>query len=127
MCRRGAKKLVTVPILGGARKLVTVPILWCSLAAAGDLPPITDPTAPPDTVAPAAQHGASSFLLYSTHVAASSRSAVINNQVVAIGSRIDGAVVTSIEKGQVSLSRGSETIVLRLLLLPVKRPAKDAG
>jgi hypothetical protein len=47
--------------------------------------------------------------------------------VVVIGSRIDGAVVTAIEQGRVTLRRGAETIVLRLLLPPVKRAAKDAG
>jgi hypothetical protein len=52
---------------------------------------------------------------------------VISNRAVVIGSRIDGAVVTAIEPGQVTLARGSESIVLRLLLPPVKRPAKDAG
>jgi hypothetical protein len=65
-------------------------------------------------------------LLHSTHVASSSRTAVINNQVVSIGGRIDGAIVTAIEQGQVTLARGSESIVLRLLLPTVKRPAKDS-
>ena len=105
---------------------------FASASAAAESPPITDPTAPPpeSVIASTAQGAAAKeelLLLYSTHVAASSRSAVINNQVVVVGSRIDGAVVTSIEKGQVALTRGPESIVLRLILPPVKRHAKDAG
>jgi hypothetical protein len=105
--------------------------VFCA-AAMADRPAVTDPTAPPYKVAIGSatrpvQARDEPLLLHSTHVARSSRSAVINSQVVAIGSRIDGAVVTAIEQGRVTLNRGSESIVLRLILPPVKRPAKDAG
>lgn len=105
--------------------------LFCSFSAAAERPPVTDPTAPPHSVAtPAGRSNAGTsapLLLHSTRIADSNRSAVISNRAVVIGSRIDGAVVTAIEPGQVTLARGSESIVLRLLLPPVKRPAKDAG
>jgi len=110
--------------------LLLAAFLSCSLPAGAERPPVTDPTAPPYSVAtPAARSNAGTslpLLLHSTRIAYSSRSAVISNRSVVIGSRIDGAVVTKIEQGQVTLARGSETIVLRLLLPPVKRPAKDA-
>jgi hypothetical protein len=102
--------------------------LWIATALAADLPPVTDPTAPPYEVPSGiVQESGEPLLLRSTHVSADSRSAVINDHVVVIGSRIDGAVVTAIEQGRVTLRRGAETIVLRLLLPPVKRAAKDAG
>jgi len=111
--------------------LFMIALLLCSLSAAAERPPVTDPTEPPHRMAtPAAWSNAGTsvpLLLYSTRVADSSRSAVINSQAVVIGSRIEGAVVTAIEQGHVTLARGSESIVLRLLLPPVKRPAKDAG
>ena len=105
--------------------------LFCSFSAGAERPPVTDPTAPPHSVAtPAARSNAGTsapLLLHSTRISDTKRSAVISNRAVVIGSRIDGAVVTAIEPGQVTLARGSESIVLRLLLPPVKRPAKDAG
>lgn len=88
--------------------------------------PVTDPTRPPQTVSGVkAMSAFDSLLLYSTHVSATRKSAVINNQVVTTGSRIAGAMVTDIEQGRVSLRRGSEVIVLQLFPSPIKRPAKD--
>ena len=111
-----------------ARSLLGTAALWLGAAMAADAPPVTDPTAPPYQAAGGpAQSSGEPLLLRSTHVSLRSRSAVINDRVVAIGSRIDGAVVTAIEQGRVTLRRDSETIVLELLLLPVKRAAKDAG
>ncbi|MEX2126370.1 MAG: hypothetical protein WD795_20925 [Woeseia sp.] len=112
--------------------LLATALIGCTAAMAADRPPVTDPTAPPHKAAIRSAAGAvhsrdEVLLLHSTHVSPSTRSAVINNQVVVIGSRIDGAVVTAIEQGRVTLDRNSESIVLRLILPPVKRPAKDAG
>lgn len=102
-------------------------VLWNAAAMAADLPPVTDPTTPPYQAASGSVESShQTLLLHSTHVSPDSQSAVINNQVVAIGSRIDGAVVIAIEQGRVTLRRGAESIVLKLLLPPVKRPAKDA-
>jgi hypothetical protein len=119
----------------GASRLVCLLLAMTAFASASAVagePAVTDPTAPPHrsvivSTAEAATAKEEFLLLHSTKVAASSRSAVINNHVVAVGSRIDGAVVTSIEQGQVTLTRGPESIVLRLILPPVKRHAKDAG
>jgi len=113
-----------------ASALLATALFWFGVSAAGDRTRVTDPTAPPyRTMSEAYQSpaGDKPLLLYSTQVATSSRSAVVNNQVVAVGSYIDGAVVTAIEQGQVTLTRGTEAIVLRLLLPSVKRPAKDGG
>jgi hypothetical protein len=55
------------------------------------------------------------------------RSAVINDQVVTVGSHIGGAVVTAIEPGRVTLKRGADAIVLQLLTTPVKRPARNSS
>jgi hypothetical protein len=101
---------------------------WIATALAADPPPVTDPTAPPYEIpSETVQASGSPLLLQSTHVSRDSRSAVINDRVVAVGSRIDGAVVTAIEQGRVTLRRDAETIVLTLLLPPVKRAAKDSG
>jgi hypothetical protein len=113
---------------GGHRFLVllTCGIASLPLATFAEGLPVTDPTRPPQTLpAVKAMSALDSLLLYSTHVSATRKSAVINNQVVTTGSRIAGAVVTDIVQGRVSLRRGSEVIVLQLFPSPIKRPAKD--
>lgn len=117
-----------LPVKRGRALLVTG-LCCCAFAGADEQPPVTDPTEPPHMSAGRALGStpAEPLLLHSTHVAASSRSAVVNRKVVAVGSRINGAVVTAIEPGLVTLRRGSESISLRLELPPVKNPAKDEG
>jgi hypothetical protein len=113
-----------------SRLVPAAAVCWIAAALAADPPPVTDPTAPPYEIRseiPSATVQGSPLLLQSTHVSRSSRSAVINDRVVAVGSRIDGAVVTAIEQGRVTLRRDAESIVLTLLLPPVKRAAKDSG
>lgn len=112
---------------GRAARFFATALLWSAAAMAADLPPVTDPTAPPyEAKGESIESSDETLLLYSTHVSPESQSAVVNNQVVTIGSRIEGAIVTGIEQGRVTLRRGAESIVLKLLLPPVKRPAKDA-
>lgn len=99
-----------------------------ALAAAETLPPVTDPTQPPYAgAARAAGHGALKWRLESTRVSADKRSAVINGRVVTIGSRVAGALVTSIEPGRVRLRGDSTTYVLTLLLPAVKSTAQDSS
>lgn len=106
-------------------------LLACSVAllpltAVADGLPVTDPTRPPQKLSAVKVVSAlDKLLLYSTHVSATRKSAVINNQVVTTGSRIAGAMVTDIMQGRVLLRRGSEVIVLQLFPSPIKRPAKD--
>lgn len=93
--------------------------------AAEDLP-ITDPTRPPyGLTALSAKPVHGNLLLYSTQVSDSKRTAVVNQQVVKVGSRIAGAVVTGIEPGRVTLRRDSQTIVLELIETPVRRDSED--
>ena len=88
--------------------------------------PITDPTRPPyGLTAMSAKPVHGNLLLYSTQVSDSKRTAVVNQHVVTVGSRIAGALVTGIEPGRVTLRRNSETIVLTLIKTPVRRDSKD--
>lgn len=88
--------------------------------------PITDPTRQPHgTTAPPAKPVHGKLLLYSTQISDSKRTAVVNRQVVEVGSRVAGAVVAGIEPGRVILRRDSETIVLKLIETPVRRDSED--
>ena len=93
---------------------------------AADELPITDPTQPPRGLTATSAKAAHGLLLYSTKVSDSKRTAVVNERVVTVGSRIAGAVVTGIEPGRVVLRRDSETIVLELIITPVRRDTEDA-
>ena len=97
-----------------------------SAGLAADTLPITDPTQPPyGLAAGSAKPQHDNLLLYSTQVSDSKRTAVVNQRVVTVGSQIGGAVVTAIEQGRVTLRRGADTIVLRLIKTPVRRDSKD--
>ena len=98
--------------------------LFSAGLAADDLP-ITDPTEPPRDMRPTSAKAAHGLLLYSTQVSDSKRTAVVNQRVVSVGSRVAGAVVTGIEPGRVTLRRDSVTIVLELFKTPVRRDSKD--
>ncbi len=107
--------------------ITDMPIIDLPIA---DLPiadlPITDPTRPPHgTTAPPAKPVHGKLLLYSTQISDSKRTAVVNRQVVEVGSRVAGAVVAGIEPGRVILRRDSETIVLKLIETPVRRDSED--
>ena len=98
-----------------------------SAGLTADTLPITDPTKPPyglSAMSAKPQHD--NLLLYSTQVSDSKRTAVVNQRVVTVGSRVAGAVVVTIEQGRVTLRRGAETIVLRLIKTPVRRDSKDS-
>lgn len=105
-----------------------VAVLCSTLSSAGlaaDDLPVTDPTEPPRDMRPMSAKTTQGLLLYSTQVSASKRTAVVNQRVVSVGSRITGAVVTGIEPGRVTLRRDSVTIVLELINTPVRRDSKD--
>ena len=105
--------------------------LSCALAipAAADEPPVRDPTRPPFPTGArwVSKTQDPGLLLLSTAVSQNGRSAVINGEVVTVGSHIGGAVVTDIEQGRVTLKRGADAIVLQLFTPPVKRPARDSS
>lgn len=109
------------------RQLATVLCgAFFSAGLAAETLPITDPTKPPyGLAAVSAKPQHNNLLLYSTQVSDSKRTAVVNQRVVTVGSRVAGAVVVAIEQGRVTLRRGAETIVLRLIKTPVRRDSKD--
>ena len=90
-------------------------------------PAVTDPTQPPALVsAPvAAAASAAGMRLYSTRVSDEGWVALINDRIVSVGSRINGAEVVSIEPGIVRLRRGDDTLTLQLEWPGVKSPVKS--
>lgn len=103
-------------------------VILLSGAVLADELPVRDPTRPPSAGKQSVPTGRSdSLLLVSTSVSDGRGSAVINEEVVTVGSRIGGAVVTAIEPGRVTLARGSETILLQLFTPPVKKPARESS
>lgn len=105
--------------------LVLAAVLGCAARASAQ-PPVTDPTAPPDrSVAGRVDTTRPPLLLQSTSVSLTSRSAVINSEIVTVGAVIEGARVMSIEPGTVTLRTGTETTVLRLIRAPIKQPSRQ--
>lgn len=98
-------------------------------ALAADELPVRDPTRPPIAAGKdwATKQPVEGLRLRSTAVSDGGRSAVINDEVVTVGSVIGGAVVTGIEQGRVTLRRGADAIVLKLFTPAVKRPAGDSS
>lgn len=90
---------------------------------AADEPPVRDPTRPPYSPAVGSKQAGDRLRLVSTSISSSNRSAVIGDQVVGIGSRIGDAVVTTIDPGRVTITRGSQRVVLRLYPRTVKETA----
>lgn len=100
-------------------------LLTAALAAMAAEPPVRDPTrAPGAGGARLDPLSGMAWVLRSTHVSSTARSAVINDSIVAPGSRVNGAEVIAIDPGRVQLRRGKELITLRLQLPYVKRPAE---
>jgi len=80
---------------------------------------LQDPTRPPSHrfmgQMPAGTKAAPSWVLSQTLIAPQRRMATINGKNVAIGEKIAGAQVLSIEPTRVSLRKGKKDIVLMLL------------
>lgn len=90
-------------------------------------PALRDPTRPPDlrpARAPASKAD-SRLRLSSTLVSGERRTAIINGRIVAVGDRIQGARLLSIEPGRVRLRRQGREITLRLLAQNVKKPSRN--
>ena len=91
---------------------------------------LEDPTRPPaqaaavTTQSPAAAGNGPRWTLTSTLVSPSRRTAVINDQVVAVGDRVDGALVADIQVDSVRLRSGGREVTLTLLKTNVKQPSK---
>lgn len=111
------ERTVTAATAAGALLLGAA---WASAAE----PEISDPTLAPlvatsgETVVVDAK-----WQLQATRVSAGSRSAVIDDRIVTVGSRIDGAEVVSIEAGRVNLRRGTRITSIELELPAVKQPS----
>ena len=97
--------------------------------------PLADPTAPPGRViksraavpATLSPTNTPAWVLVSTLIAPHRRSAVINQQVVAVGERVEGAVVTEITSTSVTLRFENQDIVLRLKDYRIKQPTRNEG
>ena len=107
-------------------KLRTIGVALGSAAFAGSLaiaaaeqPALTDPTRPPNASgAPGAEGEAPAGLsgqLQSVLIAPGRRIAVINGQSVSVGSKFGDATVTRIVETEVTLKRGDDVEVLKLL------------
>lgn len=84
---------------------------------------IRDPMRPPAdaVVQPAA---ATDWTLYSTAVSGDQRTAIINGQVVTVGSTVGGARVLAIRSGAVRLATAQGEITLRLPVFEIKQGAR---
>jgi MSHA biogenesis protein MshK len=88
---------------------------------------VRDPTRPPQSVQstePAAEPARREYVLQSTRVSGELRSAVINNQVVRVGDRVEGARVLSVDLARARLRDPRGEFTIRLALPQVTRPAR---
>jgi len=106
-------------------------LIFVIVSAMPTLAALEDPTRPPaqaaavTTQSPAAAAGnGPRWTLTSTLVSPSRRTAVINDQVVAVGDRVDGALVADIQADSVRLRAGGREVTLTLLKTNVKQPSK---
>lgn len=91
---------------------------------------MNDPTRPPDAKSTTVSSGSAKqakgprWVLSSTLVSPGRRSAVINDQVVVKGDKVDGALVLAIEPNQVRLRAQGRELILVMLNTDLKRPAR---
>jgi hypothetical protein len=97
-------------------------LLVCSFAAGA----LEDPMRPPMAAATARKAGPvePEFSLTSTWISRDRRSAVVNGKTVSVGDRVDDAEVLEILPTQVRLQQRDHELVVRLLPVSVKTPAK---
>ncbi len=92
--------------------------------------PLGDPTRPP-TAQPVKVHKAvhkqTHWMLNSTLVSAQRRTAVINDRVVSVGEKINGARVVEILPMKVRLRYNGRDITLVLLKKSIKRPSRSGS
>ena len=105
-------------------------VIVCVLVPAAQAGEVRDPTRPPQAAAPTNQTAAPArrdYVLQSTRISGDLRSAVINGQVVAVGDRVDGARVLSVEPGEARLRDELGAFTLRLDLPRITRPARHSS
>jgi MSHA biogenesis protein MshK len=91
--------------------------------------PLSDPTRPPVGVVGSAGQSAPKTLkwkLTSTLISRQRRVAVINDQVVRVGQKIDGAVLVAVEPGSALLHHAGQKIQLKLVAGTVKQAVEPA-
>jgi MSHA biogenesis protein MshK len=106
-----------------SRHVLIAALLWLPLAAGA----LDDPMRPPTAAAPGSRKAGPvepGFALTSTTIARERRVAVINGKSVAQGDSVGGAEVVEILPTQVRLRQGEREMVVRLLPVSVKTPAK---
>ncbi len=105
------------------RSLLVGLLLLAPLAAGALDDPMRPPSAAPTGARRAAPQEAE-FVLSSTYIARDRRAAVINGKRVRVGDRVGDAEVIDILPTQVRLQQRGSELVLRLLPVSVKTPAK---
>lgn len=91
--------------------------------------PLSDPTRPPVGAIGGAGQTAQKSLkwkLTSTLISRQRRVAVINDQVVRVGQKIDGAVLVAVEPGSALLHHAGQKIQLKLVAGTVKQAVEPA-
>ncbi len=114
------------------RTMVVCAIALAALFAAGAAmaTPLSDPTRPPTAQAVSSHKAVRKqprWTLSSTLVSAQRRTAVINDRVVSVGEKINGARVMAIDSDSVHLRRRGSDITLVLLRKNVKRPSRHGS
>lgn len=99
---------------------IVLGVLWIS-----PLQALEDPTRPPTADAKTSyvtpkKNKRSRWTLHSTLVSSSRRTAVINNRVVSLGDRINGATVVSIQPSSVRLRAKGREVTLVMLKKNIK-------
>ena len=109
-----------------APRMALAIVLTALLALPAAATPLRDPTQPPAAHRPATKKAARKaprWVLSSTLVSGQRRTAVINDRVVGVGERINGARVVEIQPAKVRLRRQGRDITLVLLKQNIKRPS----
>ncbi len=110
-----------------------VVLVLASLLISGVVPaaPLDDPTRPPVAQQPAKAHKAVHkpirWTLNSTLVSVQRRAAVINDRVVGVGEKINGARVVEILPMAVRLRHNGRELTLVLLKKNIKRPSRSGS
>lgn len=125
MCTVDGSSRRVGPALRG--RIVAIVLAVMVMSGAAPAAPLNDPTRPPSAKAvkpTKAVRKQTRWILSSTLVSAQRRSAVINDRVVSVGEKINGARVVAIQPASVHLRRHGSDITLVLLKKNVKRPSR---
>lgn len=105
--------------------LLSVAVMMLSLCWVSTICALEDPTRPPTATSSSIHVNNKSergprWTLHSTLVSSDRRTAVINNRVVSLGDRINGATVVSIQPSEVRLRDKNREVTLMMLKKNIK-------